>query len=357
MLALTTDEQRQAFGRSLNDLFVEDRRRHFDAAAPGPPNGGDWSDTRANPGHPEGGARVKTRVAFADLRADVRSRGGPTRLQGPPLSDAQPFAPSSQVGSVTVTCSVLKGVQEWILAPSTLTGCSLYATDSAVSYLLTPSWYAIPLLRRGDGLLFLQCTPGQRGNVLAGNGGDLLLLIDTGAAMNVAGTGFEDILLLGEGVGRSARGVGNNVVPSLAVGTLTIVFQTPRDPGQRVTITRGQRPMLRRIRGLALGTGALISCEPPPVFAFVPADDVELPELADPPVSYARFQDDVLFYTVTGRTHDWVHGLSEVNSLFLNGGAAVHLAAAAGGSEADAASPSDSDTRLTDVAGGNEGQF
>lgn len=35
-------------------------------------------------------------------------------------------------------------------------------------------------------------------------------------------------------------------MPSLAVGTLAIVFQTPCDPGQRVTITRGQRPMLRR---------------------------------------------------------------------------------------------------------------
>jgi hypothetical protein len=100
---------------------------------------------------------------------------------------------------------VLKGVQEWILATSTLTGCSLYTTASAASYLLTPNWYAIPLLRRGDGLLFLQCSPGQRGKVLAGNGGELHLLIDTGAAMNVAGAGFEDVLLLGEGVGRSAR--------------------------------------------------------------------------------------------------------------------------------------------------------
>jgi hypothetical protein len=133
--------------------------------------------------------------------------------------------------AVSLEFTVLAGTTTatpWLMSPQDLERQG-YAFVSSLSqdllFIVDPTGGAHALDRRADGIPIIRGFSPRRGLFCAGKPSPgmsvtvLYIIADTAAAMPVAGGRYETILDLGTGPGRSAVGVGEQVVPSVASGT------------------------------------------------------------------------------------------------------------------------------------------
>ena len=150
------------------------------------------------------------------------ARGGDIAI----LEEAPAGGPASE--DVDVVMSAIAGQDDYILSQGQLEVAGFRFTSSLVDgpWIITPRRVIYPLGRATDlrprlhGVfaangLFRVCTPEVS---------TVSLLVDGGATFHVAGARWASRLRTLPGCGVSARGVGQNIAPSLGRGMLTLRF-------------------------------------------------------------------------------------------------------------------------------------
>lgn len=136
---------------------------------------------------------------------------------------------TNSASSVDTTWTVISGKQPWLLGQSglELAGCRFASSmiDDEGSFIIAPSGCAYPLARGFNLSLWLVGAVARSGEFVVGGveGSPFAMMLDNGAAVNVASRGWEKVLTVLPGRGVDVAGVGGTVA-SVAKGSLSISF-------------------------------------------------------------------------------------------------------------------------------------